>query len=84
MLNFKGKMRLLNSDPASLIVEIDGHPGLYAMEVTDYDKLGGKPQIDDLPFAAAPYQNGVPYTDGYTVDQNKRFFSELRCPGNPR
>jgi hypothetical protein len=76
-------MRLLNSAPASLVVEIDGYPGLYAMEVTDYDKLGGKPQIDDLPIAVAPYPNGVPYTDGYTIDQNRRFFSELRESGNP-
>jgi hypothetical protein len=39
MLNFRGKMRLLSSEPASLVVEIDGHPGHYAMEVTDYDTL---------------------------------------------
>jgi hypothetical protein len=45
-------------------------------------RSGGKPQID-LPFGAVPYPNGVPSTDGYTIDENKRFFSKLRDPGDP-
>ncbi len=50
------------------------------MDAYQYAKLGGHPPLADLSPGAAPYDDVIPFTDGHTVDQSKRFYSKLATP----
>lgn len=80
MLKFTGVNYLLYSDPPTIAVRIEGEHGLFAMGADQYAELGGQPPIDELTFGAAPYEIGLAFTDGHTIDQSKRFFSTLATP----